>query len=49
MVYQRKGCCLKVRPQTLLLSENSQLHRGPNQFPCEECGPPKRSKAIVLE
>ena len=21
MVYKRKGCCLKVRPQTLLLSE----------------------------
>jgi len=35
--------------RTQLTWNNSQLHRRSNQFPREECGPPKRSKAIVLE
>jgi hypothetical protein len=41
---------VKVRNVQQQRWNSSPLHRRPNQFPCEECGPPKRSKAaIVLE
>jgi hypothetical protein len=39
----------KVRSVRQQRWNNSQLHRRSNQFPCEECGSPKRSNAIVLE